>query len=128
MKRCEREAVDVIRSMLEPHGITCRTEPGGKHLAVHVDHNGGHHKFAISSSPLNRDHQLTNVRQQVTGWMEAQGIIPPRGQVTAKPQKRRRQTRVRSLIQRYEVSLDEADHGPSSDPWRALRALQGQQA
>lgn len=110
--------------MLEPHGITCRTEPGGKHLAVHVDHNGGHHKFAISSSPLNRDHQLTNVRQQVQGWMEVQGIVPPRGQVIAKPQKRRRKTRVRSLIQRYEVSLDEPDHGPSSDPWRALRALQ----
>jgi hypothetical protein len=128
MKRCEREAVDIIRSLLEPHGITCRAESGGKHLAVHVDHNGGHHKFPISSSPLNRDHQLTNVRQQVTGWMETQGLVPPRGQVATRPQKRRRKARVRSLIQRYEVSLDEPDHGPSSDPWRALRALQEREA
>lgn len=128
MKRCERECVELIRSMLEPHGITCRAEPGGKHLAVHVDYNGGHHKFPIASSPLNRDHQLGNVKQDVTRWMESQGIVLQRGQAAPKRSKRRRQTRVRSIIQRYEVALDEPDHGPSSDPWRALRALQEREA
>lgn len=119
MKRHEREAVELMRAIVVPHGCTVATEQGGKHLAVVITTPAGQwHKFPISSSPrADTQCQQNNIRQQVTAWLEAAGIVSARGSTgTRKP---KRHTRVRSRIWRIEVAVD-ADDGPSRDPWDAL--------
>lgn len=118
MKRHEREAVEMIRAMVGPHGCTVTTENGGKHLAIFVEAPSGQwHKFPVSSSPANVGNMLGNVRQQVTAWMESAGLGEHRGQSGARKQKRH--TRVRSRIWRIQVAI-EPDDGPARDPWAVL--------
>lgn len=118
MKRHERDAIALMRSIVEPHGCTVTTEMGGKHLAVFVEHpSGAWHKFPVSGSPRSSSCQLNQIRQQMTAWLESAGIAEPRGQAGAR--KPKRHTRVRSRIWRVEV-LTDPDAGPARDPWAAL--------
>lgn len=119
MKRHEREAVALIRSLVEPHGCTVASEPGGKHLGVIVEApNGRWHKFPVSRSPRSSSCQLNQIRQQVTLWLEGAGLVDRRG-IVGSSRKPKRQTRARSRIWRVEVAID-PDTGPARDPWSAL--------
>jgi len=120
LKKHEREAFEIIRDMVGPHGMMTRTQPGGKHLAVVVTMaDGTDHKFPIASSPKNVGNMLGNVRQEVNAWLDRVGVGSGRGAPPAKPRKRRRQGRVRSTVWRYEVGGCRI----SEDPWAALAVL-----
>lgn len=122
MKRHEREAVAIIREVLEPWGFETRTQQGGKHLAVVVTlRDGSEHKFAISGSPQNAGNALVNTRQEVRAWLDRQGLGSGRGRTGAR--KKRRRPRTRSTIWRYEIAIDTPTSGPSSDPWAVLATL-----
>lgn len=122
VKRHEREAVAIIREVLEPWGFETRTHHGGKHLAVVVTlRDGSEHKFAIAGSPQNVDHMLVNTRQEVMAWLDRQGLGSGRGKTGAR--KKRRRIRTKSTIWRYEVSLDTPTEGLSSDPWAVLATI-----
>lgn len=119
MTRHERDAVGLIRSLVEPHGCTVTTEMGGKHLGVVIEApNGRWAKFPVSGSPRSASCQLNHIRQQITGWLESVDLVDRRG-VHGPSRKQKRQTRVRSRVWRVEV-MEDPHTGPARDPWAAL--------
>jgi len=119
MKRHAREAIEIVRATVEPWGMRCTVQDGGKHLAVVVTvPDGRWHKFTISGSPRDPDAQLNMIRQQVRAWIDTLGDMSS-GRGIHGQRKPRRHTRVRSHIWRVEVAIDPTD-GPARDPWVAL--------
>lgn len=119
MKRHKRDAVGLIRSLVEPHGCTVTTEMGGKHLGVVIEApNGRWAKFPVSGSPRSPSCQLNAIRQQITGWLESVGLVDRRG-VHGAHSKPRKRPRTRSRVWRVEVAL-EPHTGPARDPWAVL--------
>lgn len=124
MKRCVRDSLAVIKALVEPAGVDVRLGSGGKHtIAFLTAPDGGVHRIPISASPLNPDHQIGNVRQQVRAWLEAQGLAAPRGQSAERAKRRHRRARVKSTIYRIEVGGSRI----AEDPWAPLARLTGRE-
>lgn len=116
-RRCVRESFAVVRALVDGAGVTARLGHGGKHAIVFLTApNGGVHRIPISTSPVNADHQLRNVKQQVRSWLERCGLAGKRGSTVGPGRKRRKRSRMKSTIYRIEVGGSRI----AEDPWSVL--------
>lgn len=123
--RCVRESFAAARALAQDAGVSARLERGGKHAIVFLTApDGGVHRIPISTSPLNADHQIGNVRQQVRAWLERQGLAAKRGSEAGPGRRRRKRSRVKSTIYRVEVGGSRI----AEDPWAALAILASEEA
>lgn len=75
-----REAVRLFQERAGPHGFDVAVEKGKTHVRVRLARDDGKGRsFFVSSTPRSSSCQLRQIGQEVTSWLEQEGLVEKRG-------------------------------------------------